>query len=230
MATIDVQGLAEVQEMLRRLQEDQLPFAMALGLTQLAQRVKTAEVAEMQRVFDRPTPFTLNSLFVKPATKTQQQSRVWLRDFAPKGTPATRYLMPQIEGGKREPKRSEKHLRHRGILRDNEFLVPARTAPLDKYGNISRASIVTMLSNLGAQFDPSQNTTTARHRFFSQRSDGRLIIFRKVRGQAEPFMIGVRSPHYEKRFAFFDVAERTVNAEFEAVFGSAIEQAIRTAR
>lgn len=230
MVVINVQGIAGVRAMLRRLDEEQLPFAMALGLTQMAQRVKEAEVEEMKQVFDRPTPFTLNSLFLKPATKTRQQSQVWLRDFAAKGTPATKYLLPQIMGGEREPKRSEKHLRRRGILRDNEFLVPARTAPLDRYGNISRANIVAMLSNLGAQFDPLQNTTTAQKRFFAQRSGGRLIIFRRVRGRVEPFMISVRSPRYKKRFAFFDVSDRTVNENFREVFGSAIEQAIRTAR
>jgi hypothetical protein len=61
-------------------QQRQMPFAVALALTRTAQDVKRAEQAEMRGVFDRPTPFTLNSLFTKPATKQSLEARVWVKD------------------------------------------------------------------------------------------------------------------------------------------------------
>ena len=46
------------------------PFALAYALTKTAQDIKAAEIDVMKNVFDRPTRFTLNVLFLKPATKT----------------------------------------------------------------------------------------------------------------------------------------------------------------
>lgn len=228
---IDVHGIEEVQRMLRAIPQEQVPFAHALGLTKLAQQVKTEEVEEIKRVFDRPTPFTLNSLFVQPATKARQSSRVWLRDYAAKGTPATEYLLPHIEGGERTAKRTEVLLRRQGILGSSEFLVPGSGAPLDQYGNISRGQINTMLSNLRAQWDPYQNTPTGRRTsFFAKRKQGRLIIFRRQGKKIAPFMVGVKTPQYKVIFKFFEVAQRVVDRDYRAVFLGAIAQALRTAR
>src|SRR3546814_8034127 len=47
------------------------------------------------------------SLYVKPATKTRLYANVYFREFASKGTPAVKYLGPEVYGGKRRVKRSE---------------------------------------------------------------------------------------------------------------------------
>ena len=54
-------------------------------------------IIAMQLVFDRPTPYTLNSTFVSPATKTKLKAEVKLKDESAKGLPATKYLAP--DGG-----------------------------------------------------------------------------------------------------------------------------------
>jgi len=54
---------------LNALERKQLPFAYSLAVNRTAKLVKQAEIDKMRAVFDRPTPYTLNSLYVKPGTK-----------------------------------------------------------------------------------------------------------------------------------------------------------------
>lgn len=122
--------------------ERHLPFAMAKGLTKLGQLVKKEEVAEMKRVFDRPTPFTLNSLQLTPAKKDTLSARVWFKD-PPRLGMGQHYLEPQVYGGGRELKRLEKLLKMK-------HLMPGAGAKLDVYGNISRGQVTQVLSVLKA--------------------------------------------------------------------------------
>ena len=106
MITVSVDGAAEVQRMLLRA-GDQLPFALALALTRTVEQVKLEERQEMRRVFRNPIPYTLNSLYIKPATKSRLEARCWVKNDAGKGTPATKYLLPEVYGGARNVKRFE---------------------------------------------------------------------------------------------------------------------------
>ncbi|WP_395371479.1 hypothetical protein [Komagataeibacter diospyri] len=76
--------------------------------------------------------------------------------LAPGGTAAYDYLRPEIFGGPRPMKKSEKALRP--IVGD-QYWVPGRGAPLDAYGNIQRGEIVRILSRLGLMQGPLQNMT-----------------------------------------------------------------------
>ncbi|AXK40860.1 hypothetical protein DWG20_09340 [Crenobacter cavernae] len=136
--------------MLSDLEKRQLPFAMARALTLTAQDVKRAEIAEMQRAFDRPTKYTLNSLYVKPATKRDLRAWVWLKYDAGKGTPADKYLAAEIQGGGRKTKRFERALQQAGVMPRGMFAVPGSAAQKDAYGNMSRGQIVQILSYLRA--------------------------------------------------------------------------------
>lgn len=130
-----------VKEMLRGY-ERQLPFATAKGLTKLGQLVKEEEIQEMKRIFDRPTPFTLNSLKLTPAKKDRLSATVWFKD-PPRLGSAQHYLEPQVFGGGRELKRLEKLLKMK-------HLMPGAGAKLDAYGNLSRGQITQLLSVLKA--------------------------------------------------------------------------------
>lgn len=128
-----------VKEMLRGY-ERQLPFAMAKGLTKLGQLVKEEEIQEMKRVFDRPTPFTLNSLKLTQAKKDRLSATVWFKD-PPRLGSAQHYLEPQVYGGGRELKRLEKLLKM-------QHLMPGAGAKLDAYGNLSKGQLTQVLSVL----------------------------------------------------------------------------------
>lgn len=133
-----------------KLYGDQLPFAAARALTKTQQLVKKAIEEEMPRVFDNPTPYTLDSLRLQPATKQNLYSRVWLKEDTFKGTAATKYLRPQVEGGERSTKRFERALQARGLLPNGWVAVPGKAASLDQYGNVEPSQIVQILSYFDA--------------------------------------------------------------------------------
>ena len=139
-------------------------FAAAVALTKTAQDVRTALKDEMPRAFDRPTPYTLNSLFLKAAKPATLEATVWLKDnpFG-KGTPADRYLGAQIKGGPRVQKKFERMLQRVGVLPAGYQIVPGAAAEIDAYGNMSRGQLVKVLSwmqSFGEQ-GYTKNTTAA---------------------------------------------------------------------
>lgn len=132
-----------------------VPFAMSLAINRTADLVRKAIVAEMKKVFDRPTPFTLNSLYVTPSTKDKLEAVVWLKDeysVGNQGTPATKYLGPEIFGGPRNARNSERRLRDAGLLGSGMFTVPSKGAEslLDRYGNMNGGLVKQILSGLSA--------------------------------------------------------------------------------
>jgi hypothetical protein len=69
-------------------------FASVVALSRTAKDIKIEQPKEMQRVFDRPTPFTLRSVFMQDATKAEPYARVWLKDSEndmPQNLPAGAY-------------------------------------------------------------------------------------------------------------------------------------------
>ena len=67
--SIKVQGLEAVKRKLNDLERNHVRFATARALTKTAGLVKEAMVKEVDKVFDRPTPYTRNAFMIKPATK-----------------------------------------------------------------------------------------------------------------------------------------------------------------
>jgi hypothetical protein len=240
----------DVKTVLAALAPRQWQFATALALTHLAQHVKTAERDDMGRSLDRPTPYTLNSLYMQRATPANQEARVWFKDFAPKGTPAGKYLMPQVHGGERPDKRFERSLQHAGLLRSGRQLVPASGAARDQYGNVQRSVYTRLLSQLHASPDATQNQTLktkkrARRRGTQQyfygnpggkgrgvwlRVPGGRVLGGRMHSHIVPIFLEQKPHRYRPRFAFFSVAERVAAARYQDEFESAANQTIRTAR
>lgn len=153
MFSVSSKGLEQALANLTDLERRQLPFATALALTRTAQVVAQDIRAEMSAVFDRPTPATLNSLFIEPATKQKLEARVWIKDGRTrngkgnlvgregvwgKGRAASAWLTPEIFGGPRSHKGIDSMLRRKGILSQGQYVVPGRDAQLDQYGNMPR--------------------------------------------------------------------------------------------
>lgn len=239
MLQISIQDdLNKLSKSLKDVQQKQIPFAAAIALTRTARLVKEAEREEMADVFDRPTKFTLNSLYVKAATKHKLEALVWLKDWAPKGTAAARYLLPQIQGGQRKLKGFEVLLNRRGILPDGYYTVPGKSAKLDRHGNISKGQLNQILSYSRSQRDNAQNTkletgrrsTKARFIVFEEREGKPGGIWQMKYGGLLPVLIFVKRPSFKKRFDFEKVADKTQKLVFTREFYKAYEYAQRTAR
>lgn len=171
-----------------RLTQKQIPFALAKTLTQIAQATKQDVVRQMQSKFDRPTPWTLNSIFVQRAEKkdgdrmsavvnvmdgngarryTDQRFPYMGSAFVAAGSNKRAVIGQQFAGGQRQWKRFEGRLRAIGILPQGMAAVPpvrgSWAMPLDKYGNAPHGLIVKILSYFAAftEAGSAGNTTAA---------------------------------------------------------------------
>lgn len=128
----------------------QAAFAQVVALTRTAIDVRSAEVHEIDDSFDRPTPYTRNAVFVKPATKETREAQVGIKDDftgANLRGPSS-YLEAQIDGGRRNLRGFEVALQRAGAMPPFSWAVPGKFARLDAYGNISRGQIIQILSQL----------------------------------------------------------------------------------
>ena len=268
MISIDIRGMTDVQRQLRNLAEEQMPYAIATAVNTTAFKVKDALQQEMQSVFDRPTPWLIRQVAVAKATKETLTAVV--------GTPEgikdaqgnnagfsrvtssgvfERVLSPNIDGGSRRLKAAEHRLQSAGILPKGWFAVPAPDAPLDRYGNLSGAWWVMLLSWLNALQWSSQGATQNRAEKTSKRKNkleragvgmfaaipGRAatrhlrpgVYLRQVKGGfnvIKPLLLFVNKVEYDARLDWFGIAKRTVEAEMPAAMAAAVQRAIDTAR
>ncbi|UZW62757.1 hypothetical protein [Lysobacter enzymogenes] len=246
-----------VKQEFTELEQKNLPFAVMRAVNSTADELKNVWAKAMPRVFDRPTPMTQRAIGVKKARYTRgsdgqrvsEAAEVYIRDDAFKGTPPANYLLPQVEGGTRKPKRFEKLLQARGALPAGMFAVPGKGAPLDAYGNITGGVTNQILSQLGAQTDRYQNQTEISvKRRKSRRSNKRGDMFALSRrrgrlpaGVYERFAFGARSivrsilvfvtgVHYTKRYDIFGMAQRSYSKLLPFFFRRELDKAVQTSK
>lgn len=248
-------NIKDALKQLSGLQKKQIPFAQKETLNALAKRAKTGITNAMQRSFDRPTQWTLNSLRIQYATVQKIQAKVALKDaeFAGKGVPPSAYLNPQIHSGLRHAKSHELSLRRVLALNSGTFMVPGDGAILDSFGNMSRGQINKILSYFAANRDVGtlSNLTAAQREKKQQGTKRRAGISYMVAragnpqglqpgiyerkhltlGVAiKPVLIFVKAPYYRKRLAFREIAENIVKAHATKEFEYAYYKAVKTAR
>jgi hypothetical protein len=222
-------GIREFADRVDALEREQVPFVTAYALTKTAQDARAAIEQEIERVFDRPTRFALNSLFVRPATKRELVATVDFKEgFG--SIPAWRFLGPEVAGGPRNKKSHERALDRAGILQPDEYCVPGKGIKLDAYGNMPGSEIARILSQLGASPDATQNATprsrakqkrkgTRQYFVMRGRSNVPDGIYRRDGRVAVPVLLFVvGAPRYHKRLAFYEIAKRTVADRFGAHF------------
>lgn len=235
----DIEGLVRSMSV---FEQSSMPFWTAAALTQTAKDIQAAEVAEMARVFDRPTRFTLNALYVKPATKQELTAAVLFKEgFG--SIPAWRYLGPEVEGGARRHKSYERRLVEIGAMRVSEVAVPGARVKLDANGNVPGSFWQVIMAELGAMRDANQNATTRsrkragkRGRYFVLRPDwpssppspnlARNVgpgIYERLPGSNSiaPVIAFVRLPTYGQRLAFYEIARRILQRNFARNFQAA---------
>lgn len=238
---IDVRAdISKTLAYLDNYQRDQIPFATSVALNRTANLAKDAMVREMVSVFDRPTRYTLNSLYVKPSTKRSLTVMVGFKDFSPKGKAPWSWIGPHVYGGTRESKRSEDLLRAAGILPQGWYIVPGAGARRNAFGNISSGQMQQILAGLRASRDPAQNTSKgSRNRnkpkqYFAAipgRTHLKPGVYQRVsQFRIKPVLIFVQSVNYRARLKFEAVVRSTVARHFPREFGKALRDATRTAR
>lgn len=146
--SIDTSGLSRSLKATQR----KIERSTAIALTKTAQHAQKAVIAEMPKVFDRPTPYAMRGTRVKSANyKTgRMEASVEFKTDTSKGNRAEQFLRAEVFGGPRRLKRFEVALQRIGVLPAGMMVVPGKGIKLDAYGNIPARDIVVTLSYLQA--------------------------------------------------------------------------------
>jgi len=225
--------------------ERQARFAGVLAITKAAQAVKAAQLQALPGVLDRPTAYTMRSLYLRKATLQRPAVEVWFKDSSAAsrmGTPAATYLQPQVQGGGRRVKRFERALQMAGHMPAGYQCVPGAGCKRDASGNPSRGQIIQILSQLRITLTAGHTRNMprdARGQINAQRKaggryfvakGGRLspgIYLREFMGRGLfPVFLFRKATAYRPRYDFAAIAAQ---AQREAMPG-AIRDAIAEAR
>jgi hypothetical protein len=240
------------------LEKRQIPFATVGAINDSLFDARDAWRNNIASVFQQPTQLTLNAVLYKRATRDNPVGELYLRNEATKGTPPSRYLLPQVRGGAREEKPFEHLLRQAGVLGSDEFVLPARGFTLDAHGNVAGGTIEAILSDLQAHRDTRRNSTAASRKKRSRRRDiGKRSVYFLSRGPEDigggkiqhlprgiyertrtGFGSSVRlvlaivqgAPTYRTRFDAFEIANRAFAASFPVRFRERLRQGVLTAK
>jgi hypothetical protein len=218
-----------------------MPFAVSLAINQTLDEAVHYNRNHMKKVFDRPTPYTLNGLQRKKTNKKKlpMVGRLEFKEFAGKGTPASKYLTPQIEGGGRRTKRHERRLSAVGILPQGKMTAPARDAPLNQYGNLTGAEYTKMLSQLQALGEQSmtrvskmKKRSTFKGYYVAKNSAKQPVGIRKriSKNKSQKILSFIDPPNYSPRYDFYDLNRLFMDRTFKKRINQTLAFAIRTAK
>ena len=132
---------AEVTKLLRQLPKA-TTRALEKAIDQTADEIKDSIWSQLPKFFDRPTPYTLNSLKVEKTRNHNMQASVWFKE---PDRMAQHYLIPQVEGIARQRTGFERALGYKTV----PSKVFQAMGKLDRYGNVSPGLMRQILSVLG---------------------------------------------------------------------------------
>lgn len=210
------------------------PIVAAISLTRTGKDVQGAIKDEKRSVFDRPTNYALNGTFLKSATKDRLEARVWIKDDPwGKGTPADKFLGPQIFGGSRNQKGMERMLQANGMMPQGWFAVPGEGADLDGNGNVRRGQIRQVLSQLkvqrGAGYESRASGSQRSNRTIARQGVTYFVLPNGNKGllpgiylkrkfahgtAIRPVFIFVQQVQYQQRLRFHEVGQATIERRF----------------
>lgn len=195
-----------IERTLSDLAYKQMPFATAKALTALAKIVQVGEQQAIGSVFDRPTPFTVNSVGVRAARKDNLEALVFVKDIA------AAYLAPYEFGGSNK-------------LNSRALLMPVNT-PLNQYGNLAKTKLAQLkakgnvfVGKVKGKGGEEINGVWQRVKAAKGKPAGVKLLIRFA--DAHP---ATQHLDYRKR------AELLVRSNFNREMGIALARAIATAR
>lgn len=231
-----------------KLAQSQVRYTTALALTRTAKLVEAELQREITKSFDNPTPFTQRALRTQSATKARLQARVFVKDYAAKGNPASRWLLPGVIGGQRSTKGFERLLQRAGVMPTGWYAMPTKYIARDAYGNVPGGVVVKILSQLQASRDPSVNEkSSAKKKRNRKMRAGRYFAIQPGRSHLPPgiyervsfafgaavkpvFIFTSKRPTYKRRFKFYERGQEIARREFPGQFEAAARAAMTTAR
>lgn len=208
-------GVAQLLQGFNAVTSEQAPFAMAKALTMTVRDARVKVTEHIKNDFDNPTTFTQNAMAFSPATKQTLKSSVFVKEIQ------SAYLFEQIKGGARGFKKFEEKF---GF---NEIALPGWGAKRNQFGNMSKAEIKRIASNL-----KDANKGKTYFRSVSKHNPNVTVIYQRSKETAKliPDLIFVDQATYQKRFMFKEVAEKTINDNLSKNMQQAWQEAIKSRR
>lgn len=188
MIGAEVVGLDRLRAKIKGLGK-QVRYASARALNATAFDLRTELQAEMRRVFDRPKPYIVNSIWVgKKASPESLEAWVYPRYNGGKGIDPEKVLLAEVLGGSRRNTRAEKAMQAAGILSPGMAMVPAtwlRDSEFgDGHGGIKGPFYVRLLAYLNAfgeqGYRANMNDKGRRRLAKVKRSDNGFKVVRGV--------------------------------------------------
>lgn len=213
MLRVDLKGFSGP---MRGIARQQLPFAIAQALTMTAGHAGLSWQDEMQNELDRPAPFTLGSVGVRPARKTTLIATVYIRDIA------AAYLEPFVDGGTH-------------YLGGKKGLLSPKNVGLNAYGNLTRNKLATLkgksnvfVGGVKLRSGDMVNGVWQRASAAQQKRHAKA----KGRGPAAlKLLIRFSDPQrVTQHLDFIGRADAAVRQHFTSAFEDAFDHAMRTAR
>lgn len=198
----------QLQRQLDVLAKQQIPFATMLAVNATAARVVKEETDALDKVFDRPTPFTKRAFTMIRARKSNLTAMVYAREIQ------ARYLEPSEVGGPQ-------------YLGSGKKIRTPVDIKLDSYGNIPRGAIQRALAKPNV-FVGHVNGVGGLWERLPVRGRGRKGA---APGQQLRLLVAFTRPKVVKtRLGYRERAVATARAYFSTAFQLAIKQALATAR
>lgn len=244
-------NIPEVQAALKEAAA-QVPFALMTAINKTAEHARSDTRTEMARVFDRPTPWALNSVRIQYASKTKLTAALAFKDKNSVDNSRT-MVEPHVYTGRRHFKAFEARLEKIGLLPKGYNAVPGEGATIDANGNMSQGQISQILNVLGALTEAGYNKADSRtiarlkkgnvkkgiygFEYFVARVGSAThlqpgVYKRVITGfgtSLKPVLIFVKLANYKRTLDFYGKAGATINKQFPAYFNDAFDKAIKTA-
>lgn len=232
-----------------RATEDLVTAAMEKAIAATAFDMLEFNKNLMKQSFDRPMPYTLNGFFARGPRQNNGELKggIYAKEYGVKGTPAYKYLMPNIDGGPRRYKRHEKLLKSKGILPGGMMTAPGKHVARDWAGNISGGTYTSMLAQLDALTSLGENMrsgkgrakkpkggmkTASERRYFILYKAGRPVaVMERNRSNYIRTMLNFITPvNYQKRYPFYDGNQHFIKSQFPLKFYRILRAEIRKYR
>jgi len=212
---IEIRGIEEVQRLLRNLSEKEIEYATFVGTNRIAYAVMKAQREEVKTTFQDPTRFIQTGIRYEKMTKTRRQARAyWTEERNP-------YIEPHVIGGARAVKKIEQVYRGKGILPAGRWMVPGPGAPLNQFGNPTRAFSKKLFAAAG------DFAATGKSGDWFVNPKG---VFTRKGGSIEPLMFFAREPRYQNRYKFYETAVAEASRVAPAIMTVTIAKAIERSR
>ncbi|MBB5414094.1 hypothetical protein [Paraburkholderia atlantica] len=206
MIDLNIRGdLKQLERAFAGVAEKQLRFGASQAINSLAKTIQTLERENMEKVLDRPTPFTLSGVSVKLSTKASLTATVYVKDKT------ASYLAPYEVGGFNK-------------LNSKALLKPV-DQKVNQYGNLPRTAV----KRLAAK----KNVFVGKVKTKNGVVDGVWQRSKATRGKQAGLTLLVKfdNAHVVKQHLDYrGLAKRTVSSQFKVEFARAMQRAIASAR